>query len=643
MTGWVVVCLLAATVLSLTGCDSTVKRKPRASRPERLITRDTPSVLRDTIGSQATLSGMNQILVSGYGLVVGLNGTGSGDVPGPVRAVMEREMLVMGVGKEIGAFRNMTPDDILNDRNTAVVLVSAAVPPGSPVGTRFDVRVDVLPGSAATSLEGGRLYTTRLFQGLIRPAAPATEPLAEAKGELFLNPFADPAKAGADSALRIAGRVLNGGMVTRPQPIMLSLDAPSHTRARAMAESINFRFPRARGDVATARGLNEESVEISIPAAYRDDPEEFLNLLMRVRVDQTFPEESALRYVRALKEQPELSEELAWCIQALGPVAIPHVRELYTYPDDRPRLAAITSGAKLGDMTTRPYLEDLAISGPPGMRTRALALMSHLGPDPKINTFLRDQLDATELDMRLAAYEGLAHRRDTWVERRSAGGKFVMDLVPSAEPMVYVTMQRQPRVVLFGDRMALRRPVFVSVWDDRLMLSADNESQPVRVFYRDYRSGHSKSGEVPPIMAELIEYMAHKTTPEEPAPGLDLNYSEVVGALATMLRKGASAATFVPESDRLELELIRLRQDAGGYERPEVAPEEDKDLFTERPESIDRDPLIKVETDEEEASDRPEGEDAAEVVPPASRKKKYVVPLGPPPGAATPPPAKSPK
>lgn len=564
---------LFLTVVSATvavagqACSSGPRKRPRS--PDTVIIRDTPAVLRDTVLAQASMQGIEPILVSGYGLVVGLNNTGGGDAPGPVRAAMEREMLIMGVGKEIGPFRGLSPDDILNDKRTAVVIVSAAVPPGAPKGLTFDVRVDALPGTATTSLEGGRLYTTRLFRGLVRPGMPATQPIAIAKGEVFINPFADPARQGTDAIHRNAGRVLGGGTLTNPSAVMLTLDAPSHGRVVAIADAINSRFPRGRGEDPAARGRNEETIEISVPASYRENAGDFFNLVRHLRVDRLFPEEAAKRYVVALREQPEISESLAWCLEALGPVAIPHVRTMYDYPEVRPRMAAITAGARLGDLAARKHLEDIVLTGPRGLRVGAINLLAGLPTDPKVNEFIRDLLNSPDLEVRIAAYEGLVRRRDPWIERRRVAGKFILDIVPSAEPMVFATLQKEPRIAVFGEGLKVRRPVFASAWDDRLLVSAQSESDPLRVFYRDYRGPQLIQGEIPPGMADFIQYLAHRTTPEEPAPGLDLTYSEVVGALATMLAQGLASAPFVPETDALELQMIRLRESEYGQERPE--------------------------------------------------------------------------
>lgn len=608
--------LMAVVVVALPGCGGGPKK---ARKPDRVIIKDTPAVLRDVVLAQATLRGTEPILVSGYGLVVDLAGTGGGDCPGPIRAAMEQEMLVMGVGKEIGPFRDLSPNDILNDKRVAVVIVSAAVPPGAPPGTKFDVRIDAIPGTATTSLEGGRLYTTRLFRGMVRPAMPATEAIAEAKGEMFINPFADPAAAGQDSVYRTVGRVLNGGRITKPLAVTLTLDTPSHARAKAIADAVNSRFPREHAEAEVARGLNEETVQIFVPSRYRDEAEQFFNLLQHVRVDRAFPEEAARQYVDAMREQPELADSLAWCLEALGPVAIPHIRSLYPYPEIRPRMAAITAGAKLGDLTTRPHLEDVVTSGPPALRTGAIGLLGILPSDPKVNEFLRDQLHSPELDVRIATYTALERRRDPFIERRRIEGKFTLDTVPSAEPMVYATIQNEPRVVVFGDDVMIRKPVFASVWGDRLMVSAQSATDPLKVFYKDYRTGKALQGDAPATLVDLIEYLGHHTTPESPAPGLNLTYSEVVGSLAAMLAKGLAAAPFVPESDKLELDLIRVRQTESGSDRPET---ESEDAASGDPSEAGAGGLDRPETPVEEAP-------AEAGQKPAVPKKKYVVPLPP--------------
>ena len=107
-------------------------------------------------------------------------------------ATLERQMGLMGVG-ETGAWEGtplegVSPRQLLSDPNTAAVVVTAAIPPGAPEGREFDVFVRALN---ASSLEGGRLWTTELRIGPPRTFGETTRRLiGEAKGDIFINPFA---------------------------------------------------------------------------------------------------------------------------------------------------------------------------------------------------------------------------------------------------------------------------------------------------------------------------------------------------------------------------------------------------------------------------------------------------------------------
>src|SRR6185503_282308 len=133
------------------------------------------------------------VVVSGYGLVVGLHGTGSRDIPPALRAYMLAEAARSGIGNQQFGEKvgQLTPEQLINSPDTAVVIVEAIIPQGAAKGTQFDVHVFAEPSSGATSLEGGRLYTTKL-----RPGRPTTGnvqafELGQAYGPVFINPFAE--------------------------------------------------------------------------------------------------------------------------------------------------------------------------------------------------------------------------------------------------------------------------------------------------------------------------------------------------------------------------------------------------------------------------------------------------------------------
>ncbi len=589
---------LASLALS-SACARNSKPTPRARAVAPAVSRNVPGSLRGTIGAESTVRGVASQLVSGIGFVVGLNGTGGLPMPEEYAATMEREMGLGGIGRandyEGTAFQGKSPRQLLSDPNTAVVIVQAAIPPGARAGTSFDVYVRSVN---ASSLEGGRLYTTKL-----RPGAPSafgadtTLIIGDAKGPIFINPFADPGST-TDGVTRDVGRILDGGVVSEDILIELVLDNPSHERARRITRAINSRFPERTGDNGPiARGKNDSLIRVRVPRRFEDRPAEFLELVKHLQIDRTYPELYARRYAQTMNTQPYLANDMGWCLEALGEQAKPFVRDLYEHPEAAPRLAALRAGVGLGDARAAPYLQQVALSGPDSLRAEAIALLARLDAGPRVDETLKGLLASRELTIRIAAYEALvgravqAQRRRLMrmvegetgpgafrltrtnldamarmnlpkgtiqgVSRELVAGKFFLDRVPGGEPMIYVTQQGEPRIVLFGGDIKLTKPSLITAWENRLMLSADSETEPIRMYYRDQRTGRVIIQEAEEELDKLIEMMARDQSPDDPRTGLGLTYSETVGALYNIYNDGGYAGAFSTERDRLLADLIR--------------------------------------------------------------------------------------
>jgi flagellar basal body P-ring protein FlgI len=594
-----VILLLMGAIVMLGACAKPPER-PASTVQVPVQVRDTQSILRGTIGAEVSIRGTEGTIVSGYGLVVGLDGTGSGIVPIGVRSVLEQEMLQRGVGQgspERGPLARVSPSQLIDSPNTAVVLVQAFIPAGLPLGATFDVEVSALNGSGVTSLEGGRLYTTDLRRGVVSPSAPDTRAVAQANGPVFINPFATDESDTAPS--RSAGRVLGGGRVTLAEPVRLLLDTPSHARAREITRAINNRF-RTSSNTAVAVGRSEELIQVNIPPNWRENPSDFLNLLRFTRVDQTFPEEWARRYTTALVEQPELATQLAWCLKALGSPAAPFLRPLYDHPESAPRLAAIEAGAWIGDLLVRPHLEDLIQNGPAGLRATALGWMTRLpiDRDPGIRDYIASYLDHPDIVMRIAAYEALRDIKDVRVITRLMGDKFALELVPSSVPTIYVTQSNTRRVVLFGLDMHVLPNSFVDVWNGRLLLKFDPGESEAEIFYRPNSRANARTIRVDGRVANLIRRLSFEPTPDVLEDGLGMQYSEIVTVLYRLADSGAVAAIFFPEDDRENIENIRRLASRFSDERPGLAPD-DADPFEPRAEDMAGEP------EEAERSDSP--------------------------------------
>jgi hypothetical protein len=81
--------------------------------------------------------------------------------------------------------------------------------------------------------------------------------------------------------------------------------------------------------------------------------------------------------------------------------------------------------------------------------------------------------------------------------------------------------------------------------------------------------GRSEINRVKPTLHELTLLLAHEPTVEDPSPGLDLTYSEVVGVLHALWRREYVAADFKAQQDRVMAELRRSATMTDYQPRPE--------------------------------------------------------------------------
>ncbi len=612
-TSAITLALIVIGSASMSGCQRWKNRNkpiPKAEISAPTVIRDIPTPLRGTIGAEARISGNEQTLVSGIGFVVGLNGTGGLTIPEQYAAHLERMMGLNGVtianDDESSPIARKSPSQLLRDPNTAAVIVQAAIPAGAREGETYDVYVRAIN---ATSLEGGQLWTTEMRIG--PPSAygnPQARILGKSKGPIFLNPFAEPGRR-FDGITRDVGRILDGGTVTTATQIEIILDNPSHQRARQIVSAINSAFPADLRDKGqTARGRDESIIHVQIPRRYLDRRNDFIDLLAHTTIDQSYPEIYARKYARSLVSEPYLAGDMSWCLEALGERAIPFLNDLYTHPEAAPRLAALRAGASLGDPRVVQHLQDIALDTDSRYRTDAMSLMSTLDESLLVDTTLRDLLESPKLAIRIEAYESLMERslrarRARIVQMFASGtqgiqtsesqldilsrvyvpmdpirgvgrtivdGKFFLDIVPFGEPLIYVTQQNEPRIVLFGEDLALNKPLLASAWSDRLMLVADDVNSPIRMYYRDEITRTKVTmNDVPEVLPELIRLFAHTPTPENPRSGLSMSYSQVVGALYQIYKDQGVAAAFTTEEDRLLTELLQSIQTEEIAMRPE--------------------------------------------------------------------------
>ncbi|QDG76809.1 flagellar basal body P-ring protein FlgI [Labrenzia sp. PHM005] len=215
------------------------------------IAADASSRIKDI----ADFEGIRENQLIGYGLVVGLNGTGDSLNNTPftqqsLQAMLER----LGVN---------TRNSALNTNTVAAVMVTANLPPFSTQGTRIDVNVSALGDSS--SLQGGTLLVTPLVGA-------DGEVYAIAQGSVAIGGFtAQGDAASITQGVPTAGRIANGGLVERELEfklasltnVRLALRNPDLTTARRVALSINELI-----GMPTAEPVDPATVQLELPRQY---------------------------------------------------------------------------------------------------------------------------------------------------------------------------------------------------------------------------------------------------------------------------------------------------------------------------------------------------------------------------------------
>ena len=584
-----------AVVLALGACSDMMVERAAPNLEKASVDRsavkvdsiDIDPIMRGTVASETGLVGFDPVVVRGYGIVVGLRDTGSRQMPSDVRAFLTQELAKRGFGSGQPGAPKLSPQDLLNSSDTAVVIVEGVIPPGAPKGSKFDVRVTTAPGTSTSSLEGGRLLIADLRPGPLFTGSRQPFPLAEGAGPVVINPFVEPNATQRDAINRTSGRVLDGGLVNKDMPLKLRLMTPSHSRAETIQNTINTLFPREpRQKEETAHGRSAETIDLSVPPSFRRRTGEFAELIRHTPLNVENPEQTAMAIRRSLLANPGAAGAASWRWQALGKRALPMIQDLYEYPEEQPRFAALNAGSKLDDQLAVQPLMDLARKSESlTIRTEAIKLLGRMGTNAEIELGLRELLDDPDVEIRLSAFEALDKRRDPHIIGMEMGRKFVLNVVPSKYRMIYVSQSGQPRVVVFGEALGVKVPMTLYSWEGRLIIKADEGDRFLEVFYRERPELPATVDRVKPDMSSLIGYFARRPTPDRPETGLNFSYSETISALHELWRLKYIDCDFRAEQDRILAEVLRDDQREKDL-RPEFRPDGDTPNEEEAPRSL---------------------------------------------------------
>ena len=225
----------------------------------------------------ATIEGVRENQLVGYGLVVGLAGTGDRSQTMFPTQSLTNMLQRMGVTVSPTAIRVA---------NTAAVMVTATLPPFAQPGSKIDVTAAAV-GDAA-NLQGGLLILTEMrgVDGRV---------YAVAQGPVVTGGFV-AGRSGTQQTVNhpTVGRVPEGAIVERPAPtpppgrrLRLQLKQADFTTAARIVEALNKALAAAGAPVAAAE--SSALIAVDLPSSYAERPVEFVAQLENVTVEADRP------------------------------------------------------------------------------------------------------------------------------------------------------------------------------------------------------------------------------------------------------------------------------------------------------------------------------------------------------------------
>ncbi len=237
-------------------------------------TQQSVNVPTERIKDVASVAGVRSNQLVGYGIVVGLNGTGDGNVAATLQSM---QSMVSRFGMNIDA-------GSLNAKNAAAVMVTAELPAFAKPGQKIDITVATLGG--AKSLVGGNLLMTPLVGA-------DNETYAMAQGSLAVGGLGVSGANGSSVTVNVptVGRIPGGASVERTvatpfesmPALMLNLNTPDFSTAQRVVDAID----KSMGP-GTASALDAATIKVTAPRDVNQRVS-FMAAVQDIKVDQAAP------------------------------------------------------------------------------------------------------------------------------------------------------------------------------------------------------------------------------------------------------------------------------------------------------------------------------------------------------------------
>lgn len=469
--------------LFISGCQRLDVFRFQNSEKEKENLFEEQEVTVDYIGDKAQVVGNSAMVLYGIGLVTRLDNTGEDPPPSNYRTVLMREMSRRGV---------TNPQQILADPSTALVLVTGYLSADVKKGGHFDVQVQLPPGSQATSLAGGWLMETYLWE---KATAPTGQELtgrayATASGPILLS-ITDEKEA-KTSAMLIRGKVLGGGVakIDRDLGIFIRSDFKGARNSKRIADRIGERFHdhSDRGiKVSMAKAKDDQFIELKVHPYYKNNYPRYMEVIRKIVFKESLVEQrDRLDKLRDQLNNPDTSALAAIRMEAIGAEAIPFLKTGLNSASKEVRFYAAEALAYMKDESGVEILADCAKTER-AFRAYAYAALASLD-SPSCYTQLRSLLEDETPETRYGAFRALwtCNPQDPSIPGWRINEEFNFHPVPlKGEPMVHLSRNRVAEVVLFGTDQRLSPPLALTA-GNKIAINASPGSETVTISKFEY-------------------------------------------------------------------------------------------------------------------------------------------------------------
>jgi len=421
-------------------------------------------------------STLGAIKVQGVALVDRLDGTGEDPPASPNRTSLLEDMRKHGI---------KDPNSLLRSSNTALVVVTAWIPPIVKKGDKLDVEVVLPEGSESTSLAGGWVMPCHLQEhAMLDGAVREGREIAIATGPILIDALGE-AKGGNATGHR-RGRI-PAGATYMADDRHLTIAIRNDYRTVRMSSSIAQRIGRRFHDYdeygiqrPLAKAKSDWEIELIVADRYRDNYQRYLQCIRHMRLFETAVE----KHIRLQELTDEIqfgptAERAALQLEAIGPEAIPTLKMGLAAPEIEARFHAGTALAYLGNTDGIPALKEAA-EKEPAFRIFALAALAAL-QDGSSGMALRDLMNHESVETRYGAFRAYSTMspNDPYIRGIDMPGNFSLHLVDStADPLIHLTRHKKAEIVVFNAEQQFHMPLILRA-GNRILLQGNPRTNQV--------------------------------------------------------------------------------------------------------------------------------------------------------------------